>query len=135
MITVEIKPNVRVNLDELFEGVSKLATPELEKFMDKIGNIVARRKVIKPSERELHLLAKIYEPLKPQTQRRYDLLNEKLRQETITDLEHKEFLSLVEIAEQHNVEWLESLIELAHLKGVTVEELMTQLGLNKRKPA
>ncbi|TAK47411.1 MAG: STAS/SEC14 domain-containing protein [Saprospiraceae bacterium] len=133
MTTVEIKPNVKVNLDELFNGVSKLATPELEKFVDKISYIIARRKVPQPARRELELLAKIYEPLAPKTQQRYDLLYARMQQETITDEEHKELLKLIEISEQYNVEWLEALIELAQLKGISVEELMKQLGLNKRK--
>jgi hypothetical protein len=131
MQTIEIQKGVKVGFEDLLKGAAQMGTEDLEKFMDRLGHLLARRKAPKPSERELELLKKIYEPLKAKTQRRYDSLSAKLQQGKITQTEHEELLALVEAAEGHNADWLKSLIELARLRGVSVEELMAQLGLNQ----
>jgi hypothetical protein len=133
MQTIEIQKGVKVGFEDLLKGAAQMGTEDLEKFMDRLGSMLARRKAPKPSERELELLKMIYEPLKAKTQRRYDLLNAKLREEGISTKEHKELLTLVEAAEEHNVDWLKALIELAQLRGISVEDLMVQLGLGNPK--
>jgi hypothetical protein len=135
MQTIEIQKGVKVGFEDLLKGAAQMGTEDLEKFMDRLGSMLARRKAPKPSERELELLKMIYEPLKAKTQRRYDLLNAKLREERISTKEHKELLTLVEAAEEHNVDWLKALIELAQLRGISVEDLMVQLGLGQSKAA
>lgn len=130
MQRIEIQKGIKVGFEELLAGASQMGTEDLEKFTDRLSQLLARRKTPRPSERELALLKKIYEPLKRASQRRYDLLSAKLNEETITDTEHSELLTLVQTAENHNVEWLKSLVELARLRAVSVEELKGQLGLN-----
>ena len=109
-----------------------MGTSDLEKFTDRLSQMLARRKTPKPTERELELLKKIYEPLKPATQKKYDLLQAKLLDESISQAEHEELLTLVEAAESHNVEWLKSVVELARLRAVAVEDLLKQLGLDQQ---
>ncbi|MCU0348394.1 MAG: hypothetical protein MUC59_15750 [Saprospiraceae bacterium] len=135
MQTIEIQKGVKVGFEDLLKGAAQMGTEDLEKFMDRLGSMLARRKAPKPSERELELLKMIYEPLKAKTQRRYDLLNAKLQVESITPNEHQELLTLVEAAEGHNADWLKALIELAQLRGISVEDLMVQLGLGQSKAA
>ncbi len=131
MQTIEIKKGVKVGFEDLLKGATQMGTEDLEKFMDRLGYLLARRKAPKPTERELELLKKIYEPLKVKIQRRYDLLNAKLKNESLTPAEHQELLALVETAEGHNADWLKSMIELSRLRGISVEDLMEQLGLNQ----
>lgn len=135
MQTIEIQKGVKVGFEDLLKGASQMGTEDLERFMEKLGRLLARRKAPQPTERELELLKMIYEPLKAKTQRRYDLLSAKLQAESITSNEHQELLALVETAEGHNVDWLKALIELAQLRDVSVEDLMMQLGLSQSKAA
>lgn len=62
---------------------------------------------------------------------RYDSLNEKLHEETISPEEHQEFLKLVEQIEMADAERLFHLIELSRIRRVSVDALMDQLGLRR----
>ncbi|MBK9015405.1 MAG: hypothetical protein IPM82_15840 [Saprospiraceae bacterium] len=132
MQSIEIQKGVRVGFEELLAGAAQMGNADLEKFTDRLSQMLARRKTPKPSERELELLKKIYEPLKVSTQKKYDLLQAKLLDESISHAEHEELMTLVETAESHNVEWLKSVVELARLRAVAVEDLLTQLGLDQQ---
>lgn len=131
MQSIEIQKGVKVGFEELISGVAQMGTEDLEKFTDRLSQLLARRKASRPSERELELLKKIYEPLKSKLQGKYDELIAKMNEETITEQEHQELLTLAEVAEAHNVEWLKAMVELAQLRAVSVEELKRQLGLDQ----
>ena len=105
----------------------------LEKFSEEINRLIARKKVLTPSERELELIHNIYQPLDKETQLRYDNLVEKNLAETLSPEEHIELLSLVKTVEQHNLEWLEALAELAHLRELPIEQVKEQLGITSSK--
>jgi 5'-deoxynucleotidase YfbR-like HD superfamily hydrolase len=63
--------------------------------------------------------------------RRFNQLRRKLQNETISEREYEELLSLWQEVERRNVERLRALIELAKLRGVSVQELMRQLGIGE----
>ncbi|MFM9949171.1 MAG: hypothetical protein ACKV1O_14620 [Saprospiraceae bacterium] len=75
------------------------------------------------------LLEKIYQKLPSETSERYDLLTNKRREDNITPPEYEELLALVSIVEQHNVQRLKFIVELAALRKMTAQELMEKLGL------
>jgi hypothetical protein len=135
MSTIEIQKGVKISLEELLTGVSKLDTSSLEKFSEEINRIIARRKAPAPSERELELIHRLYQPLDKEVQQRYDILSEKNLAETITPQEHEELLSLVPIAEQHNSTWLEALVELSQLRALPLDEVQEQLGIENPNQA
>jgi hypothetical protein len=114
-------PKVQVvsemNLDQVLNGVAQLDTETLEEFLQQVS----------------HLLARISHPLPPAIQARYRELNAKLHDEIITEAEHQEFLRLVDEVELADARRLQRLIELAQLRGVSLDTLMEQLGL--RVPA
>lgn len=137
-IKYHIMPSIQINsnqydLNELVNEISKLKTPDLEKFLNQINYTIARNKVTNPSEKELKLIAIIYKPLAEKTQKRYDELTEKLNKEVISKKEHKELLKLIEVAEQHNLKYLKAISELAQLRKTTISKVIKQLGLDKRK--
>jgi hypothetical protein len=63
--------------------------------------------------------------------KRYDELNDKLHEESITPEERAELLSLIDRIELADAERLQCLIELAQLRQISVETLMEQLGLRR----
>ncbi len=135
MITIEVNPQVRVGIDEIISGASSLATPELERFSRQIAQLVSQRREREASKREAFLLAKIREPLLlPPAQRRYDLLFRKLQQEKISEPEHQELSKLIQQNERKGLERLKCLIELAQVRSVSLEEVMSQLGMKAVNP-
>lgn len=134
MQTIEIRKGLTVGMDEMLQGVSKMDTSALEQFVSKVENLLANRKVKNRSKRERELLTVInWRRLPEAEQTRYDFLFEKLQDETITPKEHEELSALIERAEQHNVEWVEALAELAQLRGIHINDLMLELGIWPKK--
>jgi hypothetical protein len=82
---------------------------------------------------EADLLQKINQGLPPEVRKRYEVLNAKLHEETIAPEEHQELLQLIDRTELADAERLQHLIELAHIRNVSVDTLMNQLDI--RRPA
>jgi hypothetical protein len=61
---------------------------------------------------------------------RYSELAEKLALEKISEAEHTEFMALVELDEQLRNDRVKYLIELSHLRNISLPQLMSDLGLD-----
>jgi rRNA pseudouridine-1189 N-methylase Emg1 (Nep1/Mra1 family) len=129
MTSVQIT-SLNIGLDQLLNGVSQLETPDLEQFVGQINSLLAQRKVPSLSHREMELLELINQGLPEPIQSRYDELQIKLHHETIAPDEHQELLSLIDTVEQATVDRLGSLIELSQIRRISLDELMTQLGIH-----
>jgi hypothetical protein len=116
------------------KSIASLDVTDLEDFMQKLGNVVAMRKSPHLAGRESDLLQAINQPVPEKMQTVYARLSAKLRDETITPQEHEELLALIEAIEQFHAHRLQKLIELAQLRGTTLDALVQQLRivLNKR---
>lgn len=128
--SIKITKQVDLVLDDILNGISELETKDLEKFMQKVGHLIARRKVAYLPERESQLLMKINKAIPLSLQNRYETLLTKNREETITPLEHEELLKIIEKVETKNAERLENLIELSRIRNISLDLLMRQLHLN-----
>lgn len=130
MTTVELKPDVKYDIEEVLSGVSKLNTPELENFLQEVAYLLAKRKAKMLSKRESELLSQIGERLLPaELQKRYDALYNKLRSENISETEHTELKQLSKQLEKNAVKRMRSMIELSALRKISLDELMEQLGI------
>lgn len=130
MTSVQITSQVNIGLDQLLNGVAQLETTDLEQFVGQINVLLAQRKVPSLPRRETELLELINQGLPEAIQSRYDALQAKLNDETIAPDEHQELLALIDPVEQATVDRLRSLIELSQLRQVSLDELMTQLGIH-----
>jgi hypothetical protein len=128
--SIKISKQVDLGLDDILNGISELETKDLEKFMQKIGHLIARRKVAYLPERESQLLMKINKAIPAALQSRYEFLLARNRSEIITPSEHEELLKIIEKVEVKNAERLENLIELSRIRSVSLDVLMRQLHLN-----
>jgi hypothetical protein len=63
-------------------------------------------------------------------QNRYDDLVAKRKAETLTPAEHKELLKLIEEIEKSDAKRVKYLVELARLRGISLEALMDKLGIH-----
>ncbi len=127
---IKITKQVDLGLDDILNGISELDTKELEKFMTKLGHLIARRKVPSFSEQESVLLMKINDAIPTTLQKRYEVLLSKNREETITPIEHQELRKIIDKIEIKNAERLEHLIELSRIRNVSLDEVMKQLHIN-----
>ena len=131
MTTSTIKPEIKTGMEEILSKVSNWEAPDVEKLLNQMGSLLARKKAPHLSEKETALLLKINEPFPPSVRARYAELHAKLQAENISTAEHDELLKLVDIMEAGNVEWLQALIELARLRGLSLRDLMKQLGIKQ----
>ena len=81
------------------------------------------------SKQEAFLLEKIELAIAIETWERYHILRKKRQTETINTSESVEYAAINQQIEAANVKRLTSLIELAKIRKITLDELMSQLGL------
>ena len=81
------------------------------------------------SKREATLLQEIETTTSIETWERYHILRNKRQTETITDIESAEYATINQQIEAANVKRLASLIELAKIRKITLDDLMQDLGL------
>lgn len=129
MTVIEMK--MEVSLPVLLKGVEQLSTPELENFVAEVLSIQAKRRAPSLPKEEAVLLQRVNQGLPVATQQRFDHLNEKRRDETLTDEEHQELLALIEQIEESDVQRVKYLGQLAQLRNVSLPVLMKQLGLGE----
>ena len=127
-------PTIQIDPEQLIDAALQMSRPEFDKFITKLQVLRRRAEVPHLSEQESKLLLKINQGVPDQLERRYDALLRKRRQNKLTRREHQELLALTEQMEQFDVERLKLLAELAELRGLSLPELMQQLGLEPPAP-
>jgi hypothetical protein len=131
MPKVHITSQIEIDLDEVLQGLARLGAKELEQFIDKVIALQAQRRAPSLSKNETELLQQISRGLPADIRQRYEALNAKLHDETITPQEHEELLTLIDRIELADSERMQRLVALAQLRGVSVDTLMEQLGIRR----
>ena len=132
MATVQFKSEISIELDQLLTGVAQLDTPDLEKLLVQVRQVLAHRQ--NPSlpalELELELLQKINQALPEEMQQKYNDLSSRMRSQTITPDEHQDLLKLINVVEQADGDRLQNLIQLSQLRNISLPELMKQIQIH-----
>ncbi|MCA9966891.1 MAG: hypothetical protein KC423_21730 [Anaerolineales bacterium] len=134
MTTVQLQSEINIELEKVLDGVAKLDTPDLEKFLTEVSVLLAQRKVANFSKEEARLLQVINQTLPVSVQTRYDQLTDLRRNEKIAPEEYQELLRLVDQVELADANRLAALIELAQLRHLAVDQLMQQLDIQPPSP-
>jgi hypothetical protein len=117
----------------LLKDVSQMPLLEMERFVQSVNALITQKKTTDKTYRERFLLGKINQTvLAKEKIERYQLLVRRLEVETISDVEYTEFMKLTDLEEQIRLERMTYLLELAQLRSITLPQLMTNLGLNRR---
>jgi len=119
----------QIDLAEVLDSVAQLDIRELEQFAFQLNRVLAQRKAPSLPKRETELLQQINQGLPIPIRQRYEELNAKLHDETLTTEEHAEFLTLIDQMELADAERLKRLIELAQLRSISLDTLLDQLGI------
>ena len=126
MQTIEIQKGVRVGMEELMSGMSKMETPMLEKFLDSLRHIVESRKNTTAKGREEELLEKIAHVVPAFVKGRYKQLHSKMEGGDITKTELEELRQITNFMEEKTVDRIHLMAELAALRQVPLKDLAEQ---------
>ncbi len=127
-LVLQINPSLenRMRQNALRKGV------DLSQFVVNVLESTFPEEKPKPktvSKRETVLLQKIELAIPIETWERYHILRTKRQEETINAPESAEYTAINRQIEAGNVKRLTSLIELAKIRKITLDEVMKQLGL------
>lgn len=111
----------------LLREVDRLDNRALDDFITDVISLRVQRSHT-PAE-EARLLEKINKGLPVDQVRRLRALNQKRKESSLNPSEQSELVGLVEKSEKYTVKRLKYLIALARLRGVSVRELMAELGI------
>jgi hypothetical protein len=126
MTTIQVQS--QLSFDKLMGSLPQLSSAELAQLARHAAQIEARRKAQALSEAEAALLLKINQGVvSPALQQRCASLTSKSRAAALSEVEQVELAQLVDEIEQLNALRMGYLVELAQLRGVTLEQLMAKL--------
>lgn len=134
MTTIQVKSEIKIDIEQLMDGVARLDTPALENLLSQVSLVLAQRKAPRLSQQESLLLQQINAGVPDAIQKRYIELQTKLHHEMISADEHQELLALIDEIELADANRLQALLELAQLRQVSLHELMHQLGIHPPQP-
>lgn len=121
---------IEISTEQLLHAVERLPANELDAFVAQVNALRAHRVAPHLTQDETTLLLQINRaPLDPPRQARFNELVAKRQSETITSAELQELIQLTDTIERCDVERLEALRDLAHLRNTTVPALMDALGI------
>jgi hypothetical protein len=124
-----IQVEVKLSSEDLLKAVSQLSSTDLEKFVAQVLELRAQRKAAHLSRAETELLLKINQGISWETQQNYAALISKRQAELLTLEEQRELLTITEQIEKLEAQRVEALAELAKLKGISLINLMNELGI------
>ncbi len=116
--------------EQIISAVAKLSLSELDRVFDRVLELWAERKAGRLSPVESELLVRINQGLPPELRERLAFLKARREDESITDAEYEELTRLSDQAEELHAERMAAMVELAGLRGVSLPELMNQLGIH-----
>jgi hypothetical protein len=121
---------LNTSLGTLYHEAERLDNRSLDAFIGHILSMQVRRQMSDVQEKEADLLKKINQSLSLDKIERFRLLNEKRKETGLSTLEQAELIDLLEKIEKLNVSRLKHITALSRLRGVSVRDLMQQLGIH-----
>ncbi|MDB9332705.1 STAS/SEC14 domain-containing protein [Nodularia spumigena CS-591/04] len=124
-----MKVELQLSSDDLLKAVEQLSQADLKQFISQVIALQAQRTAPSLMQQESELLLKINQGISVEIQNYYNDLIAKREAETLTDEEYRELLSLTEQIEKQQAQRIEYLVELANLRGISLNALMESLGI------
>jgi hypothetical protein len=118
------------SLEKILEAIEQMSLPDLEQFVNKVIAIQAHKRAPHLSREEFELFLSINKAFPADLKSRLNELREKRKQETITEQEYQELADLTDHLEKFQAERMQALVNLAELRGTTLNVIMKQLGIN-----
>ncbi|HKX31237.1 MAG TPA: STAS/SEC14 domain-containing protein [Blastocatellia bacterium] len=122
-------PQTPPSTSAILTAARSMPIAELERLVDQVIAIRAERVAPHLTAEESRLLARINQGLPGADRSRMRALIEKRDNEAITEAEWQELAALTDRLELMQADRLGALTGLAGLRGITLDEVMTQLGI------
>ncbi|BAY31691.1 hypothetical protein NIES2107_35770 [Nostoc carneum NIES-2107] len=127
-----VKVEIQLSLQQLLKAVEQLSQQDLDNFVSQVLALQRQRQIKKQLEYEAGLLAEISEPIPLDIQKSHERLATKKDAATLTSYEYGELLGLTEQIETLQAEYLNNLIDLASLRGISLNALIEALNIETR---
>ncbi len=124
-----IKVEAHLSSGDLLKAVEQLDAPQLAQFVAEVIALQARRNAPALPQAEAELLQRINGGVPADLQRRYSELIARQRAEQLTHEEHQELLRLTAQIERIEAQRVEDLAALARLRGASLAQLTSDLGI------
>jgi hypothetical protein len=114
---------------EILQGSEHLPTSELDALVSEFARLSVPGRGTASSKEESELFARIYNTVPEATWDRYEQLLKAETDERLTEEERAEMLRLGDEIEVQNADRFAALAELANVRGVTLRQLLADIGL------
>ncbi len=128
-------PKIQIQTEIDFQGLlDQMPTTDIEAFVQEASSVLVRRKA-GAKNREYTLLRRLNEEcaLPEEHWKHYRELLEKRQTQSFSPSEQEQFDALVREEEQMRLKRINILGELAQLKGLTLDQMASKLGLDPDK--
>ncbi|MEA5554687.1 STAS/SEC14 domain-containing protein [Anabaena cylindrica UHCC 0172] len=126
MSTVKIE--IQLSSEVLLQAVQQLNQLDLEQFISQVMILHTQRKSASLLKEEVELFLTINDDISSETHDYYHKLITTVEEERLTNEEYKELLYLSEQIDKLQAHRLEYLADLARLHGISLTELVQNLG-------
>jgi hypothetical protein len=124
-----VRLETQVSTDDLLHAVEHLPDSELQDFLERASRLRAARIAKHLTTNETVLLEDIAKAIPSEMQKRFDVLVAKRIENTLSQVELLELLSLTDQIENLDAARVESLAALAAIRNTDLKSLMLDLGI------
>ena len=122
--------NLEVSTENLLGAVLQMSEREFNRFVEEAKELRTKPTKSRWSKSEIGLIRKINGcVLSDEEQERFDELVDRRRDEKISKRELQELIALTDKADALNVERLKNLVKLASARKMSLDEIMSELGI------
>ena len=115
---------------QILEAVKQLPTKELESFVNQVLTFQAKKRTNNLPDAELRLLNRIYRRFSTEKLARLKRLREKLETQDLEETGYRDLAALSDSLEEFHARRMKNLVELAQLRGLSLEETLAQIGIS-----
>jgi hypothetical protein len=124
-----VRLETQVSTDDLLHAVESLPDSELQDFLEQAGRLRAARVAKHLTKSETVLLEDIVFAIPTELQQRFNILVAKRIENTLSQPELQELLSLTDQIENLDANRIEALATLAAIRNTDLQNLMLELGV------
>jgi len=122
--------NLEVSTENLLGAVLQMSEREFNRFVEEAKELRTKPTKSRWSKSEIGLIRKINGcVLSDEEQERFDELVDRRRDEKISKRELQELIALTDKADALNVKRLKNLVKLASARKMSLDEIMSELGI------
>ena len=125
--------SVEITTENLLSAVAQMPEREYERFIQKANKLRKKNLTDKKSRKESDLILKINTIFPTDKRERYNKLYAGFRENSLSETEHQELLTLNEEFEILNAKRIKYVGELAKLRHQTLEEVIADLQIKNSK--